>query len=134
MWPIALPQTKVVHLLRLAWETVVVTVNQNKSRQGNAVIQSGCKSQRYQAYRLRIQSTSKATRSKGWIQINCGIKRIGCVSKANTSKGWKRLDGSIKRISCVSAAYPKQIRQRDGNGSTAVSSVSAAYPNGIHSA
>jgi hypothetical protein len=56
MWPFALPQTKVVHLLRLAWVTVVVTVNQYKSRQGNASIQSGCKSQRYQAYGLRIQS------------------------------------------------------------------------------
>jgi hypothetical protein len=26
MWPIPLPQTKVVHLLSLAWATVVVSV------------------------------------------------------------------------------------------------------------
>jgi hypothetical protein len=112
MWPIALPQTKVMHLLRLAWATVVVS-NRCKSSQGNAVIQSGCELQRYQAYRLRIQSESKANTSKGWKRITavssisvaywlriqseyvkgmetnrCGIKRTGCVSKANTSKGW----------------------------------------------
>jgi nitrate/nitrite-specific signal transduction histidine kinase len=62
MWPIALPQTKVLHLLRLAWATAVVSVNQSETSQDNAVIQSGCKSLRYQAYRLLI----------------------GCVSKANT--------------------------------------------------
>jgi hypothetical protein len=53
---------------------------------------------------------------------------LGTNSKANTSKGWKQIDCGIKRIGCASAAYPKQIRQRDGNESTAVSSVSAAYP------
>jgi sulfur transfer protein SufE len=70
MWPIALPQTKVVHLLRLAWATVVVNINQSETSQGNAVIQSGCKSQlyhAYHAYRLHIQSESKANTSKGWI-------------------------------------------------------------------
>ena len=60
MWPIALPRTKVMHLLRLAWVTVVVSINQCESSQGNAVIQSGCELQRYQAYRLRIQAKPKS--------------------------------------------------------------------------
>jgi hypothetical protein len=111
VWPIALPQTKVVHLLRLAWVTVVVSVNQSETSQGNPVIQSGCESQLYQAYRLRIQSKATANTSQGWKQIDCGIKRIGCVSKAN----------------------PKRIRQKDGNDLTAVPSVSAAYPKQIQS-
>jgi hypothetical protein len=56
---------------------------------------------------------------------------LGTNSKANmsnTSKGWIRIDCGIKRIGCVSAAYPKRIRQRDGYESTAVSSISVAYP------
>jgi hypothetical protein len=86
MWPIALPQTKVVHLLRLAWATVVVSVNQSEIRQ-----RDGNKSLRYQAYRLRFS----------------------CVSKANTSKGWKQLDGGIKRIGCVSTVRSGSTRQTD---------------------
>jgi hypothetical protein len=134
MWPIALPQTKVVHLLRLAWATVVVSINQSKTGQGNAVIQSGCKSQLYHAYRLHIQIKSKANTSKGWIRIDCGIKRIDCVSKANTSKGWKRLDGGIKRIGCVSKANTPKGWKRIDCGIKRIGCVSAAYPNGIHGA
>jgi hypothetical protein len=37
----------------------------------------------FQAYWLRIQSKSKANTSKGWEQIDCSSKRIGCISKAN---------------------------------------------------
>jgi hypothetical protein len=69
MWPIALPKTKVVHLLRLAWATVVVSVNQSESSQGNAVIQSGCKSQLYQAYWLRIHAESKSNQAY-WYRFN----------------------------------------------------------------
>jgi hypothetical protein len=134
MWPIALPKTKAVHLLRLAWATVVDSINQSKTSQGNAAIQSGCKSQWYRAYWLRIQSESNANTSKGWERIaavssvsvaypkqprqkdGCEstavqVYRLGnqSESKANTSKGWKRIDCGIKRIGCVSKGNPRCV-------------------------
>jgi hypothetical protein len=98
MWPFALPETKVVHLLSLAWATVDISVNQSETSQGNAIIQSGCQTQLYEAYWLRIQSKYV----KGMETNRCGIKRISCLSasypKRIRQKGWKRLDGGIKRI------------------------------------
>jgi hypothetical protein len=49
MWPITLPQTKVVHLLRLAWVPIQKRIRRIRQRDGNDSL-------RYQAYRLRIQS------------------------------------------------------------------------------
>jgi hypothetical protein len=139
MWPIALPQTKVVHLMRLAWATLVVSINQSETSQANAIIQSGCESQLYQAYRLRIQSKSKVNpkwiRQKDWNKsqwYQAYWLRIQRESKANTSKGWEQIDWGSKRIGCVSKANPKQIHQKDGNKLTAVPSVSVAYPKQIH--
>jgi hypothetical protein len=134
MWPIALPQTKVVHLLRLSWATVVASVNQYKSRQGHATIKSQRLLSISVAYPKRIQSEYVKGMEKNRLRYQAYRLRIGCVSKANISKGWKRLNSGIKRIGCVSAAYPKQIHQKDGNDSTAVSSVSAAYQLRIHGA
>jgi hypothetical protein len=131
MWPIALPHSKVVHLSRLAWATVVVSVNQYKSRQGHAAIKSQRLSSisvaypkqiqseyvkgmdtnrlRYQAYWLRIQSEYVKRMGTTRQRFQACRLRIGCVSKANTSKGWIRIDCSIKRIGCVLAAYPRCV-------------------------
>jgi hypothetical protein len=122
MWPIALPQTKVAHLLRLALANVVVSANQSETSQDNAVIRcvsaaypkqirqrDGNEPLRYQAYRLRIQSEYAKGIETNRLRYQAYRLRIGCVSKSNTPKGWKRIDCGIKRIGCVSAAYPNGI-------------------------
>jgi hypothetical protein len=87
MWPIALPQTKVVHLLRLAWATVDVSVNQSETSQGNAIIQSGCESQLYQS-----------------------------VSAAYPKRIRQRDGNESAAVSSVSAAYPKRIQSEHVKG------------------
>jgi hypothetical protein len=100
MWPIALPQTKVVHLLRLAWVPIHKRIRQ---RDGN-------ESLRYQAYRLRVGCVSAAYPKQIRQKDGNESTAVSSVSAAYPKRIRQRDGNESTAVSSISVAYRLRIQ------------------------